>query len=150
MAQVVPTTEPEMEPAPDMMQSGMAMQPGMMMAQPGMMTPEQMQQQQQMMMMQQQQMMMMQQPQQMMMMQQPQQMMMMQQPQQMVQQQDEGAPEEEPAAEEASRQCTERQKKLGCGVVEKKEELRSYYRARDANTASAITTAANPAAALAV
>ena len=35
-------------------------------------------------------------------------------------------------------------------IAEKKEELRSYYRERDANTASAITTAANPAVALAV
>ena len=35
-------------------------------------------------------------------------------------------------------------------IAEKKEELRSYYRARDANTTSAITSAANPAAALAV
>ena len=36
-------------------------------------------------------------------------------------------------------------------IAEKKEELRSYYRARDANTASAITrAAANPAVALAV
>ena len=39
----------------------------------------------------------------------------------------------------------------GVRLAEKKEELRSYYRARDANTASAITrAAANPAVALAV